>query len=356
LIGPYLNGLASAIADLASQAHSNVRPAAIVYGQGHCRLAAHRDFWDSGRGRYVCGFNPAGPADDTVQVARVTGEQGETIACVVNYACHPTTLAWDNTALSPDYVGAMRDVVEQSTGAPSVFLQGASGDLGPREGFVGDWAVADRNGRQLGFAVLSALETMPKAGTRFAYAGPVLSGTMIGTWKHEPLNAQALEHHAAWHVERFTVELPYRPDLPTLAETKQQFAHWETEEGKARSDGDDARACECRALVEQMRRQLARLSVLPEGTSFPYVVSLCRLGNACWLFVPGELYQTFQVSLRARFPDVPIVVSTLTNGWQPGYLPAASSYGYGIYQDVIAAVAPGSLEMLIDAIAQRISG
>ena len=71
--------------------------------------------------------------------------------------------------------------------------------------------------------------------------------------------------------------------------------------------------------------------------------------------MPGELYHTFQVTLRARFPGVPIVVATLTNGWQPGYLPAASSYGYGIYQDVIAIVAPGSLEMLVAAIARRIA-
>jgi hypothetical protein len=44
------------------------------------------------------------------------------------------------------------------------------------------------------------------------------------------------------------------------------------------------------------------------------------------------------------------VVATLTNDWQPGYLPAAGSYGYGIYQDVIAAVAPGSLEALTQAV------
>src|SRR6202011_2606069 len=132
-----------------------------------CKLAAHRDYWDADLKQYVCGYNPAGPADDTVVVARITAASGGTIATVVNYACHPTTLAWDNTSISPDYVGAMREVIEQATGSPCVFLQGASGDLGPREGFVGDWNVADRNGRQLGYAVLSALEALPSPGTRF---------------------------------------------------------------------------------------------------------------------------------------------------------------------------------------------
>jgi hypothetical protein len=58
---------------------------------------------------------------------------------------------WENTVISPDYVGATREVVKRETGAPCLFLQGASGELGPREGFVGDTAVTDKNGRELGF-------------------------------------------------------------------------------------------------------------------------------------------------------------------------------------------------------------
>src|SRR5207244_4779778 len=121
--------------------------------------------WDAESSQYVCGFHPNGPADDTVLVAKIVEDGGRTVASVVNYACHPTTLAWENTLISPDYPGAMREVVEQATGAPCVFLQGASGDLGPREGFVGDPPIADRNGRQLGHAALAALEALPPPGT-----------------------------------------------------------------------------------------------------------------------------------------------------------------------------------------------
>jgi hypothetical protein len=118
------------------------RPHVIVYGQGRCALGTHRDFWDGSQ--FVCGHNPGVPVDDTVVVARVTADDGNPIATVVNYACHPTTLAWDNTLISPDYIGAMRELVERETGAPCLFLQGASGEIGPREGFVGDlpWPTA----------------------------------------------------------------------------------------------------------------------------------------------------------------------------------------------------------------------
>jgi hypothetical protein len=113
---------------------------------------------------------------------------GKMLASIVNYACHPTTLAWENTLISPDYIGAMRELVERDTGAPCLFLQGASGELGPREGFVGDTAVADRNGRELGYAALSALTALPAAGTTFVYAGPVVSGATLGSWKHQSID------------------------------------------------------------------------------------------------------------------------------------------------------------------------
>ena len=44
--------------------------ATIVYGSGRCDLAAERDYWDIDQGRYVCGFNPTGIADDQVVVGK----------------------------------------------------------------------------------------------------------------------------------------------------------------------------------------------------------------------------------------------------------------------------------------------
>src|SRR5262249_32278540 len=137
------------------------------------------------------------------------------LATFVNYACHPTTLAWENRLISPDFPGAMREVVERVIPAPCIFLQGASGDLGPREGFSGDPALADRNGRQLGYAALAALEALPPAGTCFEYVGPVVSGATLGVWKHQPLSPAGIAATGAWHVERATVNLPYRPERAT---------------------------------------------------------------------------------------------------------------------------------------------
>jgi len=93
-----------------------------------------------------------------IDIAHLAGQQ--TVASLVHYACHPTTRAWENTLISPDYVGALREEVERATGAPCTFMQGACGDLGPRHGFVGDPEVAEANGRELAYAALSALTAL----------------------------------------------------------------------------------------------------------------------------------------------------------------------------------------------------
>jgi hypothetical protein len=238
LIEPYLRELAQRVAGAVKEAHAKLAPVTITYGVGRCNLAAQRDFWDAGSGQYVCGFNPEACADDTVGVARVQDAAGKTLASLVNYACHPTTLAWQNTLISPDFPGALREVVEQATAAPCVFLQGASGDLGPREGFVGDTAVADKNGRQLGHASLSALESLPPPASRFVYTGPVVSGATLGTWAHRPLDKIALERKSAWSWQRFTVPLAYRADLPNRAQAEADIALWRAKKAAARQAGD----------------------------------------------------------------------------------------------------------------------
>jgi hypothetical protein len=355
LIGPYLDSLCDKLAGLAVEAQPQLQPASIVYGAGRCSLAAHRDFFDSERGHAVCGFNPAGSADDAVIVGRITTPSGQMIGTIINYACHPTTLAWDNTLLSPDWIGAMRETVEQQVGGLCFFMQGASGDLGPREGFVGDTAVADRNGRILGYSVLAALEQLAPAGTEYVYSGPTLSGTWIGTWKHVPCSDAEKQSHQQWTWSTIMAELPYRHDLPTITETTAKREHWFAEEEAAKAAGHVDRIRECRANGEQMTRQLARLNALAPGKSCPLPVTLAFIGDAIWVLVPGELYQVFQLVLRQRFASKPVLVATLTGDWQPGYIPPAASFGYGIYQEVIAATSPGSLELLIEDVSRAIT-
>jgi hypothetical protein len=339
LIAPYLEQLNQKLADAVERALANSFEATLAYGHGRCNLAANRDYWDDTTKQYVCGYNPQVPADDALLVIRVSDDSGQTRAVLVNYACHPTTLAWDNQLVSPDYPGAMRELVQREVQAPCVFLQGASGDLGPRDGYVGDVQVADANGRQLAYAVLATLTAMPPVATRLRYTGPVVSGATIGTWRHEPIDATRRDELGRWQRYHGSVSLPYRPELPTPDQVVADRLHWQAQEDRARQAGDTGQASDCRAMVERQTRMLRRIQSLPVGEDYPF---------------QGEPYNQFQTALRERFAGRPVVVSTICNGWGPSYLVPADRYGKGIYQESIAVLAPGSLERLTDEVAQRI--
>lgn len=349
LISPYLDELAQKITGLITSTGRNLQSATIVYGSGKCRLATNRDFYDDVREQYVCGFNPDGVADDTVMVARITDDSDRILATLVNYACHPTTLGWDNTLISPDYVGAMREVVEAATGAPCFFIQGASGDIGPREGFVGDTEVADRNGRQLGYAALATIEGLPPANQSYHYLRPVVSGATIGVWEYQAESDQRTQQTAAWCERRNVVPLAYRHDLPCRADLDRELAEWTRIEERARISGQLVEANEARAMIERATRRLTRVASLPPGKTYPYPIVGWRIGDAVWLAFDGEHYNTLQRTLRDRFPKTPLIIGTIANGSNVWYLPDAASYGKGLYQEEVAVLEQGCLEQVIEA-------
>ena len=343
LIAPYLESVATRVAELVKETQTKLQPATILYATGRCNLAAHRDYWDEDNQLWACGYDPDTPADDTVLTARAHAEDGTLLATLVNYACHPTTLAWDNTLISPDYPGAMRETIEEVTGVPCLFLQGASGELGPVEGFVGDTSVADRNGRQLGHAALSAIESLPDPNTRFEYTGPVVSGATLGEWKYNELPDEFSDSNASWQLVRQIIPLPIRPGTPTTQEVETELAKWE------KKDTPDARA-----MAERKRRLLHRLSQLPAGDNFPLEAVVLRLGGAVWIIIQGEHYSVLQKVLRERFPKTPLIISTVASHWGASYLPPKELYDKGIYQESIAITAAGSLEKVIETIGGQI--
>lgn len=349
MIAPYLEDLAVKIVGLIEDCRHRLAPAIINYGTGRCGLATHRDYYDESNKHFVCGFNPEHAADDTVIVGRVSSESGIPMATIVNYACHPTTLAWDNTLISPDYIGAMRELVEDATGTPCVFIQGASGEIGPREGFVGDVDVADNNGRQLGYAVLSTLASIPPAGKELTYAGPVVSGATIGTWTYTAEPSIRAKEQMKWFVDRVIVPLKYRADLPIRADLDAETLRWQAEKTAALAEKDDDRARKAHAMIERTTRRLTRIEFLPAGDSYPYPIVVWRIGDAVWVALDGEHYSVLQTTLRERFPGVPLMIGTLANGSNVWYLPDNESYGRGLYQEEVSILAKGSLEQVIEA-------
>ncbi|WP_136041791.1 MULTISPECIES: hypothetical protein [unclassified Microbacterium] len=322
LIPGYLEALAAAGIAAGREALDGAVPGLIEWTSGRCTLAADRELDVDGRA--LVGFNPAGAADDTVMIGRLSVD-GVVRGTLVNYACHPTTLAWQSREVSPDYVGAMREIVEAATGAPCLFVQGASGELAPREQYTGDVTVADRHGRSLGHAVLAALDSLPAPGEELTLEGVVESGAPLAIWAGQAARGG---EGAAGSVT--SVELPLR-DLPTLDELAEE---WKDIDPRSRE--------------ERLGRARNLRDGYIDGPTVQHPVWAWRLGDAVILGHPGEAYSRLQTTLRVRFPETPIVVMNLTNG--PGfvYLPTRDAYERGAYQAWQTPLAPGALDLLVE--------
>ena len=304
---------------------ANVQPAVASGKEGRCDLAQNRDLvLDSET--FLCSVNPDGPTDDTVLVGRVTDASGRIMATLVNYACHPVSLGGGNTLISPDYYGAMREVVERDTGgAPCLFLHGASGDMTPLRSYEADTAIADQNGRQLGYAALSTLTGMLPPEQELAFDRIEDSGARLGRWSLRPKPAST--------VLKTTVsdtELKY-VDLPTAAELEAQI-----------------KDCTDRPLKERLERRLMVRRDVGEGKSRLVRMTLWQLGDAFLVGAPAEPYSAFQKEIRARLKGHAVMVLNIVNG-NIGYLAPADTYDKpGLYQIKISLFRPGCMEQVID--------
>ncbi|MEX1231028.1 MAG: hypothetical protein WEB58_12360 [Planctomycetaceae bacterium] len=352
LIGPYLDALPEKIATCYRQADETIEPVDITAGSAPCDMGHHRDYWDDELQAYVCGFNPEKKFELDVQVMRVTRQNGEPVCTLMSYPCHPTTLAWQNSLISTDYVGAAREVVERETGVPCVFLLGPCGDIGPRVGYVGETEIADRNGRQVGHAALSALLALPPPNTEFVYTGAVISGATIGTWGFAEVSPARREALKTFEFRPIDVELPLRHDMPTLSQAEADSKKLLAAEP---ADRDSIAFRDWRAQVERQRRLIERVRPLGETGKLAVPLWACRIGDVGLIAINGEPYYEIYEELKRRHPGQALWLTVVANGAIACYLPHVEDYGKSLYQVDIAVLERGSLEQLTDDISSIVA-
>lgn len=319
---PYLKQIRERAISAVQKALNTASLSTLSWRYGKCDLATNRDLPDVNSDRLLVGFNPDQPADDTLLVGRITDLNGKITGTIVNYACHPTTLAWDNRLISPDYVGAMREVLEENTKAPCVFLQGASGELAPAEQYSGDCGLADAYGRQLGHAALAVLEAMYPVNTGLLLTDVVESGAPLAVWRKQQVQPSVI-----LKVDQVDIPMALK-ELPSLAEIERQWQE-----------------CEDHVLKERLWRMRGIRKTVGEGDVSIVPLWVWRLGGACLMGQPNEAYSYFQQEVRKQLSEVPVVVMNIVNGYA-GYLPPRELYGKNMYAVWQTPFAVGGLEQL----------
>lgn len=331
LIVDYLHALADAASSAAEEALKEAVPATLTWAYGGCRLARNRDQYDPDQDRYLVGYNPDKPADQTLLVGQIWELGGKCLGTIVNYACHPTTLGWGNRLISPDYVGQMRCVVEAETHAPCVFLQGASGDLAPAEQYSADPGLADRHGALLGHSVLATLYGMLPPQKQLRYEGAVASGAPLGVWR-----TQDAPSNETIKSVRIDIPLPLAA-FPTIATIERQL--------EASTD---------RVERERLTRLKGTVALYQNKDNIKVPVWIWLVGGAIFVGQPYESYSFFQRRLREAFPKHSVAVMNIVNG-PGGYLPERELYDQQVYSVYNSPFKKGSLERLTACTIEQIT-
>lgn len=150
----YVRETAAKIGRLVGETLDQLKPSRLIFSRARAGFAMNRRLpTDKG---FINSPNPDGPIDHEVPVLRVIDAEGNLQAVLFGYACHATTLSFQQ--LCGDYPGfAQAYVQEAHPGTIALFLNGCSGDQNPYPRRTLD--LAKQHGRALANGVETALET-----------------------------------------------------------------------------------------------------------------------------------------------------------------------------------------------------
>ncbi len=222
------------IVEAIGQARAHMQTARIGTGTGQIIIGHNRRYiqsdgtvkmlWRNSTGQ------PTGVIDPTVGVIRVDDLQGNPLAILVNYACHPVVFGPDNLRYSADYPGAMSRLVEESFGNKPTcfFLQGAPGDINPMMDKTPLPENADaemrRVGEKLGREVVRVsrtIQTQAPATPELAYISEEMN--FKNRWSQESLRTQLVAAYGANPPRRYLRYLtdPITAPVTTLVINRQ---------------------------------------------------------------------------------------------------------------------------------------
>jgi hypothetical protein len=234
-------------------------------------------------GSVALGFNEWGPRDSEMTVVRFEragsspdGSTPDTLATLVHANAHPTSRGAD-PAISRDWPGVMMDRVEQLTGAPVLFLNGAFGDVAPRTTIGGVTGDAAKAAREVGLR--AALHAM-------------------SAWRDiKEFRDLDLQTSSAKIVMPFS-------DLPSREEAETQFAQHAGQENAKGAGEAEWRYWNAVLEAHDAPRQTAR----------EWSQSITRLGPIVFVPFAGEIFSEIALRLKRDSPFAHTLCLGTSNG------------------------------------------
>jgi neutral ceramidase len=316
-VASYLANLVHLLAGAVAMARATAVPCRLGYGEGTAGIGINRRE-RTADGQIILGQNPSGPVDPRVAVLRIDGADGQPLAALLNYACHPVSLGSQCTDISADFPGTARRLVEEQTGAICLFLQGAAGNINPL--LMGwDWTHLARLGLPLGAEAIRVYWTIAPG------AEPVNGGIGVASSR---------------------LQLP--PLLPASIEAgREMVAMLEMERERLSGAGDAGALWWAETRLERARKGLAALlGDTPVPPVAAELVALRLSPSVGVITAPGEIFTETGQSIVARSPFRHTLFAGYANG-TIGYVPTRAAYAEGGYEVTHACqVAPDAGEQI----------
>ena len=294
------------------------------------------------------GLNYEAPVDRDLPVIRIDDAQGNPYAILVNFQCHGTVLAGENQVVSPDWIGPMRNTVEANLpGATCLFFQGATGNIGPIEGYTGDLEVPHRLGRILGHeAAAIALRTFTvRREPRFE--GYVESTALQAKQPYRVLGP----HDATLRYTSKILELPRqthpKEDIDRMAKLT-AVAEKALQQVKQKPGATQWELSQAAARHRRWANLLAAYQRPGTATPVRLQVSVLRIGDMAMVLTSGELFNEIGVAVKKASPFKVTMFCGYGSGVGGGYMPIKSEYAHGSYEVDGTSYGPGAAEKMIE--------
>lgn len=263
------------IVDTVINANALLTPVKTSYGIGYGNISMNR--------RSQFAKNTTFSVDSEIGILRFDGLDGNPKCILVNYACHAVTLT-NNRKFSRDYPGVLQDELEKKYHCQVMFLQGAAGDINPRE--------------------MGTEERMQKMGQELA--GDVEKIIC------QPLSVSKIQ------VKYIPIRFPIQPlsateidsclNVPISVSTSIQEKYHN-------------------AMLEWKNS----ISIMPKKNYLNGEIVKVELGNLVLVGIPGELFSQIGREIKSQYKPKSAFVIGYANG-DVGYLPTRQAFSEGGYE------------------------
>lgn len=220
---------------------------------------------------------------------KIAGEDGSTMAVIVNYQAHPTQLPANNANIHPEYPGMVARVLQELRPGLefAAYFNGAAGDV-TILGYKGYHVKRIRDGATHEEAMDYAVDMVKQLATRIA--APVLEAV-------DDVATRPLEH----------VDIARKFVFPRVGRIKSvwnRLQHYKTFRGKTHLLLNEARDALRRGILFDLyrlvnRRHLPMLNIVKNGRRRHHATEIfaVKLNDITWFSSPGEPFIMYQKKL-----------------------------------------------------------